>query len=367
MSYCTNVHPAEDLPGLVAQFDRYAVPVRERLGADRLKLGLWLAADSARALADDPAALRRFRRELDVRGLAVETLNAFPYRQFHAPVVKKRVYMPDWTDPLRLRYAVDCATVLAGLLDDDATYGSISTLPLAWRQPWTGRAESLAVAALREAGEALRELGERHGRPLVLAVEPEPGCVLDTVADAVAWLPGRIAPDVIGLCVDTCHLAVSFADPARAVASIAEAGLRVMKVQVSAALEVTDPNDPVARTVLTEFIEPRFLHQVRELRADGEVLAADDLPEAVTGLPGRGPWRVHYHVPLHQQPRAPLHATTETTRRLLSALRTSEGPLPHLEIETYTWDVLPTRHRTGLVEGIAAELAWANANLEVTV
>ncbi len=290
-------------------------------------------------------------------------MNAFPYQQFHAPVVKKAVYTPDWTDPRRLRYTIDCATVLAGLLHDDASYGSISTLPLAWRHPWCATAGALGAAALAEAGDALRELGRRHGRPLTLAIEPEPGCHLDTVADAVAWLPGRVDPEVIGLCVDTCHLAVSYADPRQTVAAIASAGLRVMKVQVSAALEAPDPGDRETRAALREFAEPRYLHQVRELRSDGDVLSSDDLPDAFTGLPGHGPWRVHYHVPLHARPRAPLRATTGTTVELLSAL----GPdLPHLEVETYTWEVLPERHRTGIVEGIAAELAWAGEHLAVT-
>jgi sugar phosphate isomerase/epimerase len=365
-SYCTNVHPAQDVPGLIAQFDTYAVPIRERLGADRLKLGLWLAADSARVLAADPAALRRFRRELTARGLAVETLNAFPYQSFHEPVVKRAVYRPDWRSPDRVRYTLDCATVLHGLLDDDAAYGSISTLPLAWREPWGPADDTRAAAALTRVTTALRERARRHGRPVVLAVEPEPGCVLDTVDDALGWLGRRADPEFVGLCVDTCHLAVSFADPARAVAGIAAAGLRVVKVQVSAALHVPDPSDPATRSALAEFIEPRYLHQVREQVAGGAVLAVDDLPDAFTGLPGRGPWRVHYHVPLHARPRSPLRSTTDVTAALLIALGDAEGgPMPHLEIETYTWEVLPERHRHGLVEGIAGEFAWAAENLAV--
>ncbi len=365
LSYCTNVHPAEDLDGIVAQLDAYAVPVRERLGIDLLGVGLWLAAEVASALADDPGARARFAGELKARGLGVQTLNAFPYGGFHDTVVKHAVYVPEWTDPRRLRYTRDCLTVLADLLHEDASYGSISTLPLAWRDPWGPADDERAVAALDEAAAHARALSEQIGKPLRLAVEPEPGCVLDTVADAVSWLSGRVDPAYVGLCLDTCHLAVSFADPASTVRRVHDAGLDVVKVQASAALHVENPADPQARAALAEFCEPRYLHQVRELSATGEVLAADDLDAALTDLPGTGPWRVHFHVPLHHEPAAPLAATTDVLRdAVVAVLAAPHGDEAHLDVETYTWAVLPEGAATdSLVAGIAAELRWATTHL----
>jgi hypothetical protein len=110
--------------------------VRARLGEPRLGLGLWLPAATAHELAGDPATLDRLRTGLDRHGLEVVTLNAFPYAGFHAPVVKRDVYSPDWSTRRRLDYTLDCARVLAALLPDDASRGSISTLPLGWRSPW---------------------------------------------------------------------------------------------------------------------------------------------------------------------------------------------------------------------------------------
>jgi sugar phosphate isomerase/epimerase len=333
------------------------VPVREKLGVDRLGLGLWLAASVAGPLAADPAARKRLRAELDARGLDVITLNAFPYGGFHAEVVKLSVYEPRWTDPRRLQYTVDCATVLADLLPDDAAYGSISTLPLGWRDPWTTADDDASLAALTSLTEVLRAAP----RLIKLAVEPEPGCILDTVADTVSWLAPRVDPEFIGLCLDTCHLAVSFADPVATVKSIHEAGLEVVKVQASAALHVDDPR--AARDDLREFAEPRYLHQVRELSADGTVLKADDLPAALDQLPGDGPWRVHFHVPLHAEPDEPLASTNDVITEVLRAVPADRT----IEVETYTWNVLPARHQQDLVDGIAAELAWAEGQLSLEV
>ncbi|OXM46018.1 xylose isomerase [Amycolatopsis thailandensis] len=351
ISYCTNVHPAEDVEGIVAQLERYALPVRERLGADKLGVGLWLSAPVARGLADDPQARKVFRSELDARGLSVYTLNAFPYGGFHDEVVKHAVYRPEWTQSERAAYTIDCVTVLSDLLAEDATYGSISTLPLAWREPWSEHDDHSAAVAFEQVVRAIRATGDR---PIRLAVEPEPGCVLDTVADALGWLSGRVDPEYVGLCLDTCHLAVSFADPAETLKAIAESEVDIVKVQASAALHVEKPAE--AREALAAFAEPRYLHQVREL-SGGAVHKADDLPEAWRELPGEGPWRVHFHMPLHQAPAAPLATTTDVLRAVAAGLPGE----PHIEVETYTWSVLPDAG--DLVGGIAAELEWAQANL----
>ncbi|MCI2416913.1 metabolite traffic protein EboE [Saccharopolyspora sp. K220] len=355
LSYCTNVHPAEDLAGVCAQLARYAAPARVELGVDTLGVGLWLAADLAEQLATDHAALRRLRSELDAHGLAAVTLNAFPYRGFHDPVVKHRVYEPRWTEPDRLRYTLHCAEVLAELLPEGGR-GSISTLPLGWREPWSAHDEAAARRHLDEAAAQLRTLAGRTGRRIRLAIEPEPGCLLDNVADALGWLPG-CDTDHIGLCLDTCHLAVSFADPTATVRAIADSGIDIVKVQASAALHVDDP--VAARAELARYAEPRYLHQVRERAADG-IRSADDLPQAFDQLPGTGPWRVHFHVPVHWAADSALRPTTDVLRDVVAALL---DPRPDIEVETYTWNVLPEQP-DDLADGIAAELAFTQRLLD---
>ncbi|MEV6954735.1 metabolite traffic protein EboE [Streptomyces sp. NPDC051183] len=367
LAYCTNVHPAETLEGVLAQLRDNCEPVRLRLGRERLGIGLWLARDAARTLTADPAALGRLRAELERRGLEVVTLNGFPYEGFGAGHVKYRVYRPDWTEPERLAYTEDLAAVLAALLPEDAGHGSISTLPLAWRTPYEGdpRAAAAARAALLRLTAHLDELQDRTGRSIRVGLEPEPGCTVETTADAVAALAGA-AGERIGLCLDTCHLATSFEEPKPALEALAEAGIPVVKAQLSAALHAEHPHLPEVRAALAAYAEPRFLHQTRTLDRDGRLHGADDLGEALSGgaLPRTGPWRAHFHLPLHADPQPPLTSTLPVLREALAGLLgPGEARTHHLEVETYTWQALPAGLRPDgpatLADGIAAELALA--------
>ncbi|MFF1307652.1 metabolite traffic protein EboE [Streptomyces sp. NPDC058307] len=361
LAYCTNVHPAETLDGVLAQLRDHCEPVRRRLGRDRLGIGLWLARDAAHALVSDPSALRELRCELDRRGLEVVTLNGFPYEGFGAEEVKYRVYKPDWTDPERLDHTTALARVLTGLLPEDVTEGSISTLPLAWRTGYDDGSADKARTALLTLAERLDALQELTGRSVRVGLEPEPGCVVETTGDAITPL-ASISHDRIGICVDTCHLAASFEDPQTALDALTAARVPVVKTQLSAALHAEHPHLPEVREALAAFDEPRFLHQTRTSTSAG-LRGTDDLGEALAGdaLPDGSPWRAHFHVPLHAAPATPLTSTLPVLKSALTRLVGGPHPLTrHLEVETYTWQALPPelrpRSRTQLADGIAAEL-----------
>lgn len=365
LAYCTNVHPAETLDGVRAQLRDHCEPVRRRLGRDRLGIGLWLARDAAHALVTDPSALRGLRTELDRRGLEVVTLNGFPYEGFGAEEVKYRVYKPDWADPERLDHTTSLARVLAGLLPDDVTDGTISTLPLAWRTAYDETRADKARAALVTLAERLDALEELTGRSIRVGLEPEPGCVVETTHDAIAPLTA-IGHDRVGICVDTCHLATSFEEPHTALDALTRARVPIVKSQLSAALHAEHPHRPEVREALAAFAEPRFLHQTRTATATGRLHGTDDLDEALPGdaLPDTAPWRAHFHVPLHAAPAAPLTSTLPVLKAALTRLVGGPHPLTrHLEVETYTWQALPPelrpRARAQLTDGIAAELTLA--------
>ncbi|MGW4023566.1 metabolite traffic protein EboE [Streptomyces sp. NPDC005009] len=366
VSYCTNVHAARDLTDIIRQLDRYARPVRERLGRTDLGLGLWLPYEAAAALDQDPALLHGLRRELEARGLFAATLNGFPYRDFHGTRVKKRVYRPDWADPRRLDYTLMLVRILAVLMPDDVTEGAVSTLPLGWRAGWGAAEDAAARAALDRLHTEIEDHTARTGRRVRVGLEPEPGCVVERSGD-LAGLAGL--GDTVGVCLDTCHLAVAFESPRRFLTALDEAGLGLVKLQAACAVEAARPAERATRNSLEALAEERYLHQVRTLGAAG-VTGADDLPEAFDGLPADDPWRVHFHAPLHRERLGALRTTQHVLTDTLDAVLGGPRPLTrHIEVETYTWDVLPAAEpaaEDGLVPGIASELDWLVTRLQKT-
>jgi hypothetical protein len=96
-----------------------------------------------------------------------------------------------------------------------------------------------------------------------------------------------------------------------------------------------------------------------------------DLPDALadSGFPA-DPWRIHFHVPV--QSRTLFTGDLGTTQAAIGAaldfLAAQEGRLhPHLEVETYTWQVLPEAMRptdeAQLIAGLAQELHWLQEQL----
>jgi sugar phosphate isomerase/epimerase len=356
LAYCSNVHPADDLDGVAAQLERYAARVRSRLDVPVLGVGLWVAAP---ALNVDAA--QRLSEHLDRLGLEVVTLNGFPYKAFHAPVVKRDVYWPHWAQDERRSYTLGLAELLAVLLPAGIEEGSISTLPLGWREGWDDAAQAAALAALADLASELEALHARTGKRIRIALEPEPGCTVETIAQACDALAG-LAPNWIGVCLDACHLAVQFESADDAVARLRESGVPIVKTQVSSALRVPDPSSAAGRELLARFDEPRFLHQVREC-VNSHVEGVDDLPEALDGaLPGRREWRVHFHVPVNTAE----HTTQSELGETLAALAGGPAPLTrHYEVETYTWSVMrdAPSDDEGLVAGLAGELEWTRDRL----
>jgi sugar phosphate isomerase/epimerase len=365
LGYCTNVHPSESLDEVHAALD-LAGRVRAALGVDELGLGVYLSAGAARAA--DPAALAE---RLAGLGLYAFTLNGFPYGGFHAGRVKEAVYRPDWTDPARAEHTLRLAALLEGIAPPSVEEPTISTVPLGWRIGWSDDHDRAAAAALVAVARELRVQAHARGRAIRLCLEPEPGCAVETAAGAAAFFGGPLAEaagadadavrDHLGVCYDVCHQAVMHESPEDVLRTLADAGVTVGKVQLSAALELRDPADAGARAELAAFDEPRYLHQA----CAGDA-RADDLPEALAEFPRDRPWRVHFHVPIDGDPGGAMGTTRDELERAAALLRAS-GATRHYEVETYTWSVLPEGERPdgpdALAAGVAREVAWAREAL----
>lgn len=352
LCYCTNIHPGESWDEVEAQLHRHLPAVKARAFPDApMGVGLRLSAAAALTL-EQAERLAAFRRFLDRHDLAVVTLNGFPWGAFHGGRVKEAVYRPDWRDPRRLDYTLRLARLLAALLPPGAT-GCVSSVPVGWRHDFRG-AEDIdrAVGMLARCAEEL----DRLDRPIILALEPEPGCVLETTSEAVTFVAGRLPGGRVGLCLDACHAAVEFEHPAETVRLPRAAGVPIGKVQVSAGIEAPATAEAAAR--LADFAEDVWLHQVVEADDSGGLRHFDDLPQALAA-PWRGTRRVHFHVPVWAERFGALRGTQDFLRGLLPLVRDET-----LEIETYTWSVLPPDMRGGDIdEDIAREIRWVRDRL----
>jgi sugar phosphate isomerase/epimerase len=397
LTYCSNIHAGESWPEVRENLGTYLPQVRDGLGAEGpFGIGLRLSAQAAEQL-EQPAALAEFQDFLAREGFYVFTINGFPYGVFHRARVKEEVYLPDWKDAERLAYTHRLARLLAALLPDwPGLEGSISTVPGAYKgevqgEPDVRRMAELLVQSVAE----LHRLGQETGKVLTLALEPEPCCFLETTAESVAFfrdhlfagpalegLAARLGLELaaaqevvrrhLGLCFDACHMAVEFEDMATSLAAIQAAGIKICKVQVSSALKLRfQRGDGRPRELLGPFAESTYLHQVVQRGPDG-LTRFTDLPDGFAAEEDaartrRGEaveWRVHFHVPVFLEEMQRFQTTQTHLVELLQALR--ENPLcPYLEVETYTWDVLPEEYRRmELPAAIARELRWVRERIE---
>jgi sugar phosphate isomerase/epimerase len=376
IGYCTNVHAGVDLESIRNNLDRHATAVRIASQQESLGVGLWLPAQAARELSGNAEDFANF---LQQRCLRAFTINGFPYDNFHQRVVKHRVYQPTWWEPARLEYTKQLADLLAVLLPDDEPLGSISTLPIGWSGDGQSQANlTRAAEHLRQMANHLERLEATTGRRIVLAIEPEPGCILDTTEDVVTWfsqtLPETKQRRYITVCHDICHAAVMMESQAGVINALSAAGIAIGKVQVSSAV-VADWNAMAigrrreAIDQLRQFAEDRYLHQTGRRNRSGDFLLSEDLPAlldsvATSGDPVRGDekWVVHFHVPIFLERFGHLGTSQQDVLECLSALYRSPTTVEfsgHVEIETYAWSVLPAAMRKrALADEIASEFRW---------
>jgi sugar phosphate isomerase/epimerase len=386
LTYCTNIHAGESWDEIRASLDQHVPRIKAQVSPDEpFGLGLRLSGIAAAELVrSEPLA--RFKEQLARLGAYVFTLNAFPFGPFHGTRVKEQVYEPDWRHDARLAFTIDAARVLAALLPE-AGYGSISTVPGAFkpRAREAGAVDAM-VARLLAAAARLLVLRRDTGRHVALALEPEPCCFLETVEEAVAFFEGSLfaaEPRVrfaalagtspaaaeaelrahLGICYDVCHGAVEFEDPLAALRQLRQAGIAVPKIQLSAAMRVPLMS-PAHGSVLERFDTAVYLHQV--VVKNGRLQRFLDLPDALAAFragAAQGEWRIHCHVPVFLSDLGDLQSTQDALIRVLAALR-DEPLAPHLEVETYTWDVLPARLKTASkAQDIARELAFVRRQL----
>jgi sugar phosphate isomerase/epimerase len=388
LGYSTLVHPADTWEELWTSITTYLPRVKERLAPDEpFGVSLRLSAETAATLAGNEAERARLRQFLDENDMYVYTANAFPYGPFKGRRVKEQVYEPDWRSEERLEYTKNVADVLAEVAVDGVD-PSIQTAPLGFKPRVTGSdvVERYVEHVLAMAAHLVR-LADRTGRTVTLAIEPEPYCYLETTPETVAFFREQLYSGTgvlrlaeladlpvsealgalrrhVGVVFDTCHQAIEYEDIRDALRELVAAGIPIFKLQEAAAVHVPNVSDE-AVDALRRYADTIYLTQTLE-RRNGSVTKYLNLEEAFAAWeadPGPREWRVHFHIPVFLDDLGAFGSTRFAIEDALALHK--ERPLSaQLEIETYTWDVLPDDLKTGdIVDYVCRELEWVRAQL----
>jgi len=374
LGYCTNIHRGESWPETWENLKTHTMAVRDRVSkpGERYGIGLRLGAQAARDLAQ-PAQIDAFRQWLEDENCYVFTINGFPYGQFHGTRVKEQVYRPDWTTPERLEYTNQLFDLIAAIVPEGVS-GSVSTLPGSFKEFGIDEAGlGLICDNLDSCRRHIEELSEKTGRDLHLGLEPEPLGLFETSGESVKFfglLLDHVGGDAsllktVGINYDTCHLAVEFEEAGKALQRLTDHGIRLSKIHLSSALKLKP--EPAALKRVAEFQEDTYLHQVVVFSGDDVPLRRfRDLPDALAeaGSLAEGQtlgeeWRVHFHVPIHAQPEMLFGDTRDHIDGTVEWLKANPTACEHLEMETYTWEVLPEAIRAGnVVDQLEREYRW---------
>lgn len=382
IAYCANVHPGTTASAIEDNIRSITSEVKKSVGLDRMYSGLWICEEALSEYQSD-SSVKRLKQTLQDSNLSVVTFNGFPQEDFHQTVVKKNVYQPDWSTERRLNYSIGLANLLAKILPDDIDEGSISTLPLGYREHWSIEAQRQASTNIFAYAKAADTLYKNTGKKIRLCLEMEPGCVLERTDQTIAYfnkylkdfsrLQGvdyQLVLDYVGLCYDICHQAVMNENVTQSFQDVSDAGIVVGKIQVSSALKVLDAANADAQSLLQQFSEPKYLHQTTVISQDGKSEFYNDLPDALSSVDVNtfNQWRVHFHLPIQattlalgDKEIACVSTTRDTIEECLQCL-TRGNQKPHIEIETYTWQVLPSNLYDGtqacLIKGLSREYEW---------
>ncbi|QMS90804.1 metabolite traffic protein EboE [Nostoc edaphicum CCNP1411] len=390
LTYCSNIHPGESWLEVFANLENYIPELKSRLSpTEAFGIGLRLSDVAAKQLLESNN-LAQFQAWLTQQDLYVFTLNGFPYGGFHRQVVKDQVYAPDWSTHERANYTLNLAHILASLLPQGLD-GGISTLPLSYK-PWWVKDQATFETVLKKSclniasvvAEMIR-ISEETGKLLHIDLEPEPDGLIENTSEVIDFYQNWLLPisgsylseklnidqtlaetkllEHVRVCYDTCHFSVEYEEPQSVFARFQSAGIKIGKIQISAAIQVKIPADVEKRSLIVErlrpFAESTYLHQVIERRSDGTL---HHYPDLITALPHleqslAEEWRTHFHVPIFIHDYQILQSTQDDISTVLHLLQTNNA-CSHLEIETYTWDVLPSEMKIDLATSIQREYEW---------
>ncbi len=389
LTYCTNIHPGETWSEVASNLKKYIPQLKTRLAPNQpFGIGLRLAHVAAQELLNGDN-LARFKTWLEEEDLYVFTLNGFPYGGFHHQVVKDQVYAPDWLQSERLDYSLNLIKILANLLPEKLD-GGISTLPLSYKPWWKDTQDKNQIfyqtsLNLARAIAEMAQIYQNTGKLLHLDLEPEPDGMIENTAEVIDFFQNWLLPlagkwleqhfgisqavaeswifEHIRVCYDTCHFALEYEEPHDIIQRLENAGIKIGKIQLSSAIKIKIPKAIAQRRLIEEklaaFAESTYLHQVIAQNSDRTLHHYPDLATALPHLltTDAQEWRTHFHVPIFIHDYELFESTQEHITKLLKYLLHNDLG-HHLEIETYTWEVLPPEMKLDILTSIEREYQW---------
>jgi hypothetical protein len=395
LSYCTNIHPGESWPAHFAALKNNFPQIKEKISpADPMGIGLRLSNEASMELIKKES-LSEYKHWLKEQDAYVFTMNGFPYGGFHRTVVKDQVHTPDWTTASRVDYTMRLFHILTALIPEEME-GGMSTSPLSYRL-WFRNQEDLSAARetctmnLVLVIEKLIEIHRSTGKLLHLDIEPEPDGLLETGNEFIEWFENDLLPagipvikskfrvsghhaeelirEHLRLCYDVCHFAIGYESHSQIIKDLTNREIKIGKIQISAALKArfnfSENHRKSIRQSFEKFNEPTYLHQVVAKLTGGELLRYPDLPEALKEIenPLMQEWRAHFHVPVFAEKFDVLSSTQDEIKEVL-LLQKARPFTTQMEVETYTWEVIPPQLRLPLQESIVRELQWVKQILD---
>lgn len=376
LSYCSNIHPGEIWEEHFANLQATVPKVKLEVCPDQaMGLGLRIANQASIDLIDDPNKLTELKAWLAKENLYIFTLNGFPYGGFHNTIVKDQVHAPDWTTQDRVNYTRRLIDLLVQLLPSDQHEGGISTSPLSYKYWWDQRGAAIGQATMEllKLVPYLAQTEQKTGKWIHIDIEPEPDGLLENHREFVDWYTDTLIPFAITagipedwvrrhihICFDVCHYGVSFDKPSECLMELQEKNISIGKIQISSALRVDLRNNASARIeALKQYEEPTYLHQVKAFKKDRSYVSFKDLGEALAQYTDGvyDEWRVHFHVPLFLDSYGLLNSTQAEIAETL-AYHKQYQVTNMMEIETYTWGVLPLEYQESIETSIAREVKY---------
>jgi hypothetical protein len=388
LTYSTLVHQTDNWDQLWQSVHTYLPAVKARV-APHQKFGVCLrtSAPSAALLAAEPSKRADLKQFFADQDLYLYTANAFVYGVFKKQVIKEDVYEPDWRSPERREYTKQVADLLADLAPEGIN-PSIQSAPLGFKPRVTGEDVVEAYTSnVIDVVAHLVELTKQTGKTVTLGLEPEPRCYLETTDETIAYFrthlfspqtaerlakaTGLHAADAaaamrthMGVVFDIGHQSVGYEDIPASLHKLVDAGVPIVKLQEAAAVYMPDVTQKTV-DALQSFAKTIYLSQTCQ-KKDGTMTWFLNLEDAFVDWyknPGPREWRTHFHVPVFLDDLGAFGTTRFALEQALAVHK--QTPLSaHLEIETYTWDVLPDHLKTGdIVEYVTRELDWVKGQL----